>query len=219
MESVRRSQQVVPEGSNQKHNVKQRPSQKHRDRIILCIGGRILQTSKQTLCTDSHSMLAAWVLRHLHDEDEDIRSSRSGDASAGDFNDGDVNENNNVLWIDRDARRFDHVLNYLRNGTIWLEDVASLRAVQEEAVFFGLSGLESLCEERIQALEKLKRQHADEIRQAIRSAIFDFCESHACTSTLSSSSSKGDVLAILRGRRLGASDALQDPVFRTDEDF
>lgn len=211
-EGMPRHSQALDEESSKK---KAKPKPKHaHDRIVLCIGGRILQTSKQTLCVDSDSMLSAWVLRHL-------RSSRDDDGGPRDVNieDADADDDqygDDVLWIDRDARRFDHVLNYLRNGTIWLEDVASLRAVQEEAVFFGLAGLESLCEERIQALETRRRQHSEEIQHAIRGAIADLCKNHL---PLSSSGSKGEVLAILRARRLGASNASNEPVFQMDEDF
>ncbi|KAI5057026.1 hypothetical protein GOP47_0028844 [Adiantum capillus-veneris] len=210
------------ESFKQKPRMKQKSREKRpRDRIVLCIGGRLLQTSKQTLCVDSDSMLAAWVLRHLHEEDTDLHTNRDvEDPDALEEGDRTGNDEDQILWIDRDAHRFDHVLNYLRNGTIWLEDVASLRAVQEEAVFFGLSGLESLCEERIQALENLKKQHADELRQAICGAILDFCKNHPPSpNTLSGNGSKGEVLAILRGCRLGVPDAPQEPVFQMDDDF
>lgn len=223
-----RHSQVLDEASTT-HKAKPKQSKKDQhahDRIVLCIGGRILETSKQTLCVDSDSMLSAWVQRHLHRSSDgnggfysskNDDGSKDADADHGGYDD----EEGHVLWIDRDAHRFDHVLNYLRNGTIWLEDTASLRAVQEEAVFFGLAGLETLCEERIQALESLKRQRSQEIQEAIRDAIADFCKNHfPCSSPLSSSNSrKGEVLAILRARRLGASNASNDPVFQIDEDF
>lgn len=102
--------------------------QGHSDRLILSIGGTLFETSSQTLCVDRNSMLAAYVLRH-HNPGE-------------------------ILWFDRDGRRFEYVLNYLRNGTLWLEDVPTLRGVQEEAEFYGLSGLQTLCEERIRDVQK-----------------------------------------------------------------
>jgi hypothetical protein len=118
-------------------------------------------------------------------------------------------------------------LNYLRNGTLWLDDVASLRAVQEEASFFGIHGLEALCEERIQEQEASMRKKGEELKKAIQDAIAEFwkesgifLENSYHHNLLRNGGNKGEILAILRGRRLGSSDSVSDePVFRMDEDF
>lgn len=94
------------------------------------MSGQFFQASKQTLCYHRDSMLAAYVLRHL-------------DAGAS-------------LWIGRDGTRFETVLNYLRNETVLLDDLPSLRAVMEEAMYFGLDGLRQLCEEKIAAIKKAR---------------------------------------------------------------
>ncbi|KAJ7532869.1 hypothetical protein O6H91_10G004000 [Diphasiastrum complanatum] len=159
------------------------------DRLVLSIGGQMFETSRQTLCVDGNSMLAAWVLRH---------------HSHG----------NAPLWIDRDAQRFQHVLNYLRNGTIWLQDVASLRAVQEEAAFYGLAGLHALCKEKIQNIEAKEeaiwRRRLNGLKEALKQVLGNMEKN-----STSGPREKGDVVAyILRGSREN-----EDPVFHLDADF
>lgn len=108
------------------------------DWVVLRVGGQVFETSRTTLCADQDSMLAALVLRHWPKDDN--------------------NNKNSVIRIDRDGRRFAHVLNYLRSGTVWLQDVGLLRELQEEADFFCLAGLSALCEEEIQKAEEAKRR-------------------------------------------------------------
>jgi len=48
----------------------------------------------------------------------------------------------NVPFIDRDGMLFNHILNYLRNGTISLTDPVLIDMLMCEATFYGLRQLE-----------------------------------------------------------------------------
>ncbi|KAJ7547232.1 hypothetical protein O6H91_08G076000 [Diphasiastrum complanatum] len=158
------------------------------DRLVLNVGGQMFETFKQTLCMEADSMLAARVLRHLTHE-------------------------NAQLWIDRDGQRFKHVLNYLRNKTIWLQDVASLRAVQEEADFYCLAGLHALCEEKIQDIEAKEeaawRRRLHDLQKALKEVLANV--DNNCTS---SPRNRDFVVARMRRGREN-----EDSVFRMDADF
>ncbi|KAH9307864.1 hypothetical protein KI387_035775, partial [Taxus chinensis] len=165
--------------------------------VVLRVGGQLFETSKQTLCVED-SMLAAWVLRHRNNNS----SNEKGDNSF-------------VMKIDRDGHRFRHVLNYLRNGTVWLEDVASLRELLEEAAFFGLNGLQGLCEEKIRTIEEAEETMWKRSGEALQDKILNFVGSFE---KLRSRCGNGEVYAVLRGRRLGCRDD-EVPEFRLDVDF
>eukprot|EP01018_Ginkgo_biloba_P019538 Gb_35222 [translate_table: standard] len=162
----------------------------NRDWIVMRVGGHVFETTRQTLCLDENSMLAAWVLRH-------------------------ISEQNSVMIIDRDGQRFKHVLNYLRNGTIWLQDVSSLRAVQEEAEYFCLDGLVALCKEKIQCIEaeeELFWKKIHSLQEQLKNLCVGNGHKFAC--------GKGEVLSFLRARRLGMGcEDAEPPLFQLDADF
>ncbi|EFJ30974.1 hypothetical protein SELMODRAFT_440079 [Selaginella moellendorffii] len=169
-----------------------RPKMGSSDRwVVMNVGGIRWTTTVETLCMDSGSMLAAWVLRYRSDEEEELR-------------------------IDRDGSRFAHVLNYLREGTLWLEDLPSLRGIYEEAKFYQLKGLKALCEERMLEVEAKhaaeSKRRKEEIEEALKGAFFRWERDRAYHFP----KGKNDVLAILRGRRLGIS---EPPRFDMNEDF
>jgi len=156
------------------------------DKIILNVGGTCFETSRQTLCTDANSMLCTKITRH--------------------------HSTNTTLWFDRDAGRFRHVLNYLRCGTVWLNDIPSLRGLYEEADFFGLEGLKSLCEELIQDLEAKEEENTKRRYSQIRDAIRDVLENYEFPSV---NTCKDQMLGAPTGRYLRRI----EPVFQTDLDF
>ncbi|KAG0559767.1 hypothetical protein M758_10G123000 [Ceratodon purpureus] len=155
-------------------------------RIVVNVGGTPFETSRQTLCLDSNSMLNAMISRH--------------------------HAKSTVIWIDRDAERFRHVLNYLRNGTVWLDTVPSLRGLQEEAEYFGLEGLKSLCEDLIQGLEAKEEENSKkryiQFCDAIRDA-FENCDFPAVNTC------KDQMLGAPTSRYMRRI----EPVFQTDLDF
>ncbi|XP_057831982.2 uncharacterized protein LOC131042672 [Cryptomeria japonica] len=171
------------------------PEDSGTDWVVLRVGGQVFETSKQTLCAEQ-SMLAAWVLRHRNNDDENRENSR-------------------VLRIDRDGQRFRHVLNYLRNGTVWLQDVASLRELLEEAEYFCLSGLQGLCEEKIRNIEDADAAMCQRSVEALQDKILNSVGSFE---KFRARCGSGEVYAVLRGRRLGCRDG-EEPEFRLDVDF
>ena len=89
-------------------------------RVVLNVGGKRIETSRQTLCNAQDSMLAAMFSgRHALTPDED-----------GSF------------FIDRDGKHFRHIVNYLRNGTIQVElGTGAARELAIEAEYYGLRDL------------------------------------------------------------------------------
>nr|ABK26034.1 unknown [Picea sitchensis] len=170
------------------------------DWVVLRVGGQVFETSRQTLCADRKSMLAALVLRHLGKDDK--------------------NNKNSVIRIDRDGQRFAHVLNYLRSGTVWLQDVGLLRELQEEAEFFCLAGLSALCEEEIQRIEEAEeamwRKNIEILKEEVKKCLGE--------AILEKFGGGGEVFSVLRapprlgrlGLRCGGE---QQPEFRLDADF
>ena len=63
---------------------------------------------------------------------------------------------NGCYFIDRNSKRFSCILDYLRTGELILDDLGvSIKAVHQEAVYFGLTSLEELCLERETQLKKV----------------------------------------------------------------
>ncbi|KAH9558124.1 hypothetical protein CY35_07G120000 [Sphagnum magellanicum] len=168
------------------HSWQQTKEDNLHDRIELNIGGQRFETTKDTLCKGSE-MLAAWLNRFY--------------------------SSNGVIWIDRDGDRFAHILNYLRNGTVWLDDVPSLRGLQEEALYFGIASLQRQCEEMIQAIEAKEEEKASKRSHELRSALREVLENANFTVTCPQ---KGKVLALTRGTPLTWT---HEHVFQTDLDF
>ncbi|XP_024400782.1 uncharacterized protein [Physcomitrium patens] len=156
------------------------------DKIVVNVGGTCFETSRQTLCLDSKSMFSTWLSRH--------------------------HTNNCTLWIDRDAERFRHVLNYLRNGTVWLNDIPSLHGLREEADFFGLEGLKSLCDDLVQDLEKKKEEKSKKWSIQLRGAIRDVLEDYQFPAA---NTCKDQMLGAPTSRYRWRI----EPVFQTDLDF
>lgn len=162
--------------------------------VVLNVGGRRFQTSKETLCSDPNSMLAAMAKRHMATEDD-------------------------ATFIDRDPVRFGHVLNYLRSRTIYLDCVSDLQAVQEEADFFSLEGLCELCEKRI-----AKKRHEVEVRdmeeKAARAELKDVVAVVAkALENLKLIHQRKEPTAGVRRRRMDYENLTGERVFKMDEDF
>jgi len=104
----------------------------HQRLVKLNVGGIVYETSGSTLLVDHESILPR-MLRDYYAR-----------APAGD----------RTLFIDRDGHRFGNILNYLRNGTVWLDDLPSLHALREEATYFCLESLVALTTDKIDQIEK-----------------------------------------------------------------
>ena len=105
--------------------------------IKLNVGGKIFQTTRQTLCREETSFLA-----RLCQEETGLNSDKDETGS---------------FLIDRDADYFSSVLNYLRHGKLVLNKGLSEEGVLEEAEFYNLPHLVTLCTERIAERNKLKK--------------------------------------------------------------
>uniref|UniRef100_A0A183C4B8 BTB domain-containing protein n=1 Tax=Globodera pallida TaxID=36090 RepID=A0A183C4B8_GLOPA len=105
--------------------------------IKLNVGGKMFLTTRQTLCRESGSFLA-----RLSQEDHSLPSEKDESSS---------------YLIDRDSDYFSAVLNYLRHGKMVLDHGLSEEGLREEAEFYNLPKLISLCNERIAEREKNKK--------------------------------------------------------------
>lgn len=88
--------------------------------VPLHAGGEIFVTTTDTILKDQNSYFSALLVQ---------KQLQGG----------------NPFFVDRDGSRFKHVLNYLRNGTVHINDVPTLEAILEEAVYFQLQALK-VCE-------------------------------------------------------------------------
>ncbi|KAI1725649.1 BTB/POZ domain-containing protein [Ditylenchus destructor] len=112
-------------------------SSKSRSWVKLNVGGRVFQTTRQTLSREAGSFLT-----RLCQDDQDLPSEKDETDS---------------YVIDRDSDYFATVLNYLRHGKLVLDRGLSEEGVLEEAEFYNLPRLIALCNEKIAEREKTKK--------------------------------------------------------------
>lgn len=104
--------------------------------IKLNVGGKIYTTTIDTLVgREPDSMLARMFL-----QDGGMMPSEKDEQGA--------------YLIDRSARYFEPIINYLRHGQFICEDHISMRGVLEEARFFGIYSLVTHLEEKLGELEQ-----------------------------------------------------------------
>ena len=101
------------------------------DLISLNVGGTIFTTTLATLTKDPDSMLAAM-----------FRSSDLPPAKK---------DSNGCYFIDRSPRPFEVILDFLRTGHLNNLNGCTLRQLEVEADFFGLSGLQEILRQKGQA--------------------------------------------------------------------
>ncbi|KAH7721790.1 BTB/POZ domain-containing protein KCTD17 [Aphelenchoides avenae] len=89
--------------------------------VRLNVGGKLFETTVQTLCKEPDSFLARFC-------EIDGMQPRVKDASG-------------AFFIDRDPRYFRVILNYLRSSSVDLEGNISLETLLAEADFYCLRGL------------------------------------------------------------------------------
>ncbi|KAH7707985.1 BTB/POZ domain-containing protein KCTD17 [Aphelenchoides avenae] len=93
--------------------------------IRLNVGGKVFQTSKQTLSRDPESFLA-----HLASENIPSQKDHSG-----------------AILVDRDPEYFQIILNYLRCGLLFLPANIVIDQLLNEADFYGIQALYAAVED------------------------------------------------------------------------
>ncbi|KAL3081300.1 hypothetical protein niasHT_039777 [Heterodera trifolii] len=116
--------------------------------IKLNVGGKVFLTTRQTLCRESGSFLA-----RLSQEDHSLPSEKDESSS---------------YLIDRDSDYFSAVLNYMRHGKLILDQGLSEEGLREEAEFYNLPKLISLCNERIAEREKQKKMGTKHVYRVLQ---------------------------------------------------
>jgi len=106
------------------------------DIIELNVGGGIFVTTRGTLCAEAGSMLAA-----KFDEDSSFAPPTEFDGA---------------VFLDRNPRTFEYVLDYLRNRCRVQFDVPLklLKQLQADADYFGLVGLKAFCNREIASSDR-----------------------------------------------------------------
>lgn len=105
------------------------------DIILLNVGGRKFETSRQTLLSDPQSMLAK-----MFDPESRMEPGVERDGA---------------YFLDRDPHTFSIVLNYLRSGVLFADKPIELQAVLCEARYFSLLGLEELVMQKLGRARKI----------------------------------------------------------------
>jgi len=113
-------------------------STKSRSWIKLNVGGKIFQTTLQTLNKEPGSFLA-----RLCQDGHDLPSDK---------------DETGAYLIDRDSDYFSSVLNFLRHGKMVLDRGLSEEGLLEEAEFYLIPRLIALCHERIAEREKARKE-------------------------------------------------------------
>eukprot|EP01105_Mastigella_eilhardi_P018942 TRINITY_DN442_c0_g1_i4.p1 TRINITY_DN442_c0_g1~~TRINITY_DN442_c0_g1_i4.p1 ORF type:complete len:392 (+),score=101.82 TRINITY_DN442_c0_g1_i4:1051-2226(+) len=107
-------------------------------RVTLNIGGQRFETTSDTLTKDKNSMLAVMFGRH------DALVQRGDDGT---------------VFLDRDGTRFRYVLNYLRDGSVYLprDDPTLLHELRQEAEFYQIEGLRELVTRKLRKAAATKQ--------------------------------------------------------------
>uniref|UniRef100_A0A7E4ZVK0 BTB domain-containing protein n=1 Tax=Panagrellus redivivus TaxID=6233 RepID=A0A7E4ZVK0_PANRE len=115
--------------------------------VKLNVGGKIFQTHRQTFNREDGSFLA-----RLCQEPSMLPSDKDSEGA---------------FLIDRDPEYFTSVLNYLRHGKVILDHGLSEEGLLEEAEFYNMPNLITLCTERIANRNKTKKniQHVYRVLQ------------------------------------------------------
>jgi len=109
------------------------------DWVKLNVGGTIIATTRSTLCKEKGSMLAAMF--------------------GGTMDWKSTVDDTGAFLIDRTPQYFVPILNYLRTGTITIDDGVSIEGVLNESKFFGIqSMIETLNKLLIQSRREISRK-------------------------------------------------------------
>ncbi|VDN57496.1 unnamed protein product [Dracunculus medinensis] len=112
------------------------------------VGGRIFQTTRQTLRREANSFLA-----RLCQAEDDLPSEK---------------DESGAFLIDRDPEYFAPVLNYLRHGKLVVNKGVSIEGVLEEAEFYNLPRLIQLCSERLAEMVTKKTKQTKHVYRVLQ---------------------------------------------------
>ncbi|CAD5222084.1 unnamed protein product [Bursaphelenchus xylophilus] len=113
--------------------------------VRLNVGGKVFMTTRQTLCREPNSFLARLC------QNDELLTSEKDETGA--------------FLIDRDAEYFSSVLNFLRHGKLILDKGLSEEGLIEEAEFYNIPHLISLCQERLIERSKKLTKHVYRVLQ------------------------------------------------------
>ena len=91
--------------------------------IKICVGGQDFKTTRATLMSDQNSMLAK-----MFESDQSGRTAAAKDPDNG------------AYFIDRSAKYFESILNFLRTGEIESPCCLDLKFLLQEAEYYGIEG-------------------------------------------------------------------------------
>ncbi len=91
--------------------------------IKICVGGQDFKTTRATLMSDQNSMLAK-----MFESESEGRIAAAKDPDSG------------AYFIDRSAKYFESILNFLRTGEIECPCCLDLKFLLQEAEYYGIEG-------------------------------------------------------------------------------
>lgn len=159
--------------------------------VQLSVGGVYFETTAETLSNAGTSYFSA----------RSEFSRRSG--------------KNGLVVLDRDGDMFRHILNFLRGNTLYIDNVATLQQLLEEADFFCIASLKVAC---MQKIEKILKEREDE-REDLKRCLMDAIKEAAAADSAARTHHSGARAGPPKVRRIGEGPLDRGLVFSMTEDF